>query len=263
MRRTSHAAAALIATAIALAPACLAQAPDPDLLVHLKLDEGTGTAAQDASSYGNDGTVHAGAGGPAWVAGRLGDALEFYNYNGTYTRYVRVPWQPSLGITSGLTLAGWVRLRTLTTGSQTVIGRANGASDWYLQVRNRGRRIAFVLCVDGRTETLLHNLNAHSAWQVGEWHHLAATYDGSRMRLYVDGAQVRSENAPGIVTTSTSTALPIGIGAQPQTPTRWRNGIPGALDDVRLYRRALSAAEIQALANPAGAFARLRWQERL
>jgi len=242
--------------------ATAARAADPDLLLRLKLDEGGGTAAADSSQYGHHGTVVSGGGGPDWVAGRQGTALEFYGHNGSRTRYVQVPWQPTLAVTNRLTLAAWVRLRTITTGSQTVIGRANGATDWYLQVRNRGRRLVFVLRTGSTTRTLTVNLSVADAFAAGDWHHVAATYDGSRMRIYVDGTEAGRRNASGIVTLSTNASLPVGVGAQPQTPTTWRNGIPGALDDVRLYRRALSAAEIAALAAGTGGVTRLRWTER-
>lgn len=238
-----------------------AAAADPDLLLQLKLDEGSGTAAADASGFGHDGTVVSGAGGPHWTTGKSGQALEFYNYNGTRTRYVRVPWQPTLQATTGLTLMGWVRVRTVTTGNQTVLGRGNSDTDWLLQLRNRARRLTFVLASGSAVRTLNVNLAANTL-AAGDWHHIAATYDGSRMRIYLDGVLRGNRAASGQVVSASNPNLPVGAGAQPQTPTRWRNGIPGALDDVRLYKRALTAVEIQAAMNEAGpAITRLRWQE--
>jgi len=252
-------ACALLACAL-LAPSPAAAA-DPDLLLQLKLDEGSGTAADDASGFGHDGTVVSGAGGPHWTAGKSGQALEFYNYNGTRTRYVRVPWQPTLQATTGLTLMGWVHVRTITTGNQTVLGRGNSDTDWLLQLRNRARRLTFVLASGSAVRTLNVNLAAN-ALAAGDWHHVAATYDGSRMRIYLDGVLRGNRAASGQVVSASNPNLPVGVGAQPQTPTRWRNGIPGALDDVRLYKRTLTAVEIQAAMNEAGpAITRLRWQE--
>lgn len=252
-------ASAILAAAL-LAPGSAAAA-DPDLLLQLKLDEGSGTAAGDASGFGHDGVVVSGAGGPHWTAGKGGQALEFYNYNGTRTRYVRVPWQPTLQPTAGLTLMGWVRVRTVTTGNQTVIGRGNSDTDWLLQLRNRARRLTFLLASGSTVRTLNVNLAANTL-AAGDWHHVAATFDGSRMRLYLDGVLRGNRAANGQVASASNPSLPVGVGAQPQTPTRWRNGIPAALDDVRLYRRALTATEIQAaMAEASPAITRLRWQE--
>lgn len=252
--------ACTLLTAAILAPRPAAAA-DPDLLLQLKLDEGAGAGAGDASGFGHDGTVVSGSGGPHWTVGKGGQALEFYNYNGTRTRYVRVPWQPTLQATAGLTLMGWVRVRTVTTGNQTVLGRGNGDTDWLLQLRNRARRLTFVLASGSAVRTLNVNLPANTL-AVGDWHHVAATYDGSRMRLYLDGVLRGNRTASGQVVSANDPNLPIGAGAQPQTPTRWRNGIPAALDDVRLYKRALTAAEIQAaMAEASPAITRLRWQE--
>src|SRR6185503_4871796 len=71
--------------------------------------------------------------------------------------------------------------------------------------------------------------------------HVAATYDGTDIRLYINGVQEGSK--PGIAIVANNTNL--GIGAEPATTVI--NFFQGALDDVRIYNRALTLAEIQAL----------------
>ena len=71
------------------------------------------------------------------------------------------------------------------------------------------------------------------------WSHLAATYDGATLRLFVNGAQVGSRAVTGALLTSTG-ALRIGGNSI------WGEFFQGRIDEVRIYNRALTAAEIQA-----------------
>lgn len=70
------------------------------------------------------------------------------------------------------------------------------------------------------------------------WTHLAGTYDGSTLRLYVDGAEVASRAAPGGLAASDG---PLRIGGN----GLWSEWFRGSIDDVRVYARALSAAEVR------------------
>src|SRR5581483_4700676 len=79
---------------------------------------------------------------------------------------------------------------------------------------------------------LTSNLFAPTALPLNTWSHLVATFDGTTEQLYVNGVQVASQVQPGAIGTS---AQPITIGGA------WQ----GLIDEVRVYNRALSAAEIQ------------------
>jgi hypothetical protein len=80
----------------------------------------------------------------------------------------------------------------------------------------------------------------------GTWTHLAATYDGSVINLYADGSLLVSAPASGSITSSTG-ALRIGGNAV------WNEWFAGLIDEVRIYNRALTAAEIQTdMQNPVG-----------
>jgi hypothetical protein len=70
------------------------------------------------------------------------------------------------------------------------------------------------------------------------WTHLAVTYDGSMLRLYVNGVQFGSRTVSGALLTSTG-ALRIGGN------NIWGEFFAGRIDDVRIYNRALTAAQIQ------------------
>src|SRR5690606_11613919 len=77
----------------------------------------------------------------------------------------------------------------------------------------------------------------------GRWVHVAATYDGQTMSLYIDGELNSSTTFPSAVAIA-SNGLPLGIGAQHDGVSRFRGG----LDEVRIYGIALGAADIRALA---------------
>ena len=70
------------------------------------------------------------------------------------------------------------------------------------------------------------------------WAHVAATYDGATLRLYVDGSLVASVAATGAISTSTG-ALRIGGNVL------WGEYFQGLIDEVRVYNRALTLSQIQ------------------
>ena len=80
-------------------------------------------------------------------------------------------------------------------------------------------------------------VNATAALATNTWTHLAMTYDGTTMRLYVNGTQVATRAQTGSIATSTS-ALRIGGNSV------WGEWFSGQIDEVRVYNRALTAAEV-------------------
>ena len=79
---------------------------------------------------------------------------------------------------------------------------------------------------------------------VNTWTHLAGTYDGATLRLYVNGVQISSRAQTGAMTVSTS---PLQIGGD----SVYGQYFQGTIDEIRVYNRALSAAEMQQDMNPA------------
>ena len=77
-----------------------------------------------------------------------------------------------------------------------------------------------------------------SVLAVNTWTHLAATFDGATVRLYVNGVQVASQAQTAPLATTSGT-LQIGGDSYPN------EYFAGRIDEVRIYNRALSAAEIQ------------------
>jgi hydrogenase maturation factor HypE len=82
------------------------------------------------------------------------------------------------------------------------------------------------------------------ALALNAWTHVAATYDGATLRLYVNGTQAASRSVSGSIATSSG---PLRIGGN----SVWGEWFQGRIDEVRVYDRALSGAEIQTDMNTA------------
>lgn len=182
----------------------------------------------DKAGGGNNGTLI----GATWTtSGKFGSALTF---NGT-SALVTVPNSASLQLTSGMTLEAWVYPTSVGTSWRDVIYKGD---DMY-----------FLLAASptsSRPETggTFATLYGTGALTVNTWTHLAGTYDGVTVRLYVNGVQVASLAKTGTIATSTN---PLQIGGD----STYGQYFQGRIDEVRIYSRALSASEVVADMNTA------------
>ena len=192
------------------------------------LDEGSGTAAADQSGRGNNGTVA----NAAWTAsGRFNGAVSF---NGT-SSIVNVPDSATLDLTTGLTLSAWVNPSVVSSWRTVVLKEQSGSLVYGLYANVTPANVPAVeLHIAGGIRTL----QGTAPLPAGAWSHLAATYDGTTIRLYVNGAQVSQLAFSGSITVSTG-ALRIGGN------NVWGEWFSGPIDEVRVYSRALAATEIQ------------------
>ncbi|MBK0403045.1 T9SS type A sorting domain-containing protein [Adhaeribacter sp. BT258] len=206
------------------------------LVGHWEMEETSGATLNDASSFNNHGTT---VNNPTKVAGVIGQALQL---NGT-SQYATVSSSASLNVSNAVTLAAWVKPEQ--TGSAQVIIKkgVTGSADGYELSLTSTSKIMFrynqVSAGDTYRllATTLHPSNGNT------WMHIAATFDGVSMKIYVDG------NLDKTLTLSSPPAigsnnLPLSIGAQSTGTNRFK----GAIDEPRVYNVALSAADINALA---------------
>jgi hypothetical protein len=186
-------------------------------------NEGSGTVVADGSGNGNNGTIS----GATWTtSGKYGNALSFNGNNALVT----INNAASLQLTSGMTLEAWVYPTTVSNKWRDVIYKGN--DNYYLEgSSNNSRRPA----LGGTFGSPLYGTAPLTA---NTWTHLAGTYDGATMRLYVNGVQVASRAQTGAIATSTN---PLQIGGD----SIHGQYFAGRIDEVRVYNRALSAAEIQ------------------
>ena len=178
----------------------------------------------------NTGTIS----GATWApAGRFGGALSFDGTNDI----VNVPDASALDLTTAMTLEAWVRPTAL--GDRLAHRRPQGAAR---QLRLRAVR-------EHRHEPAERERRhrrrrprpfaARSALSLNTWTHLATTYDGANLRLYVDGALVGARRRPP------ARSRPRPESSASAATTIWGEYFAGLIDEIRIYNRALTQAEIQ------------------
>ncbi len=200
--------------------------PPTGLVAAYGFEETAGTTANDSSTAKNNGTIN----GPvSSTGGKFGRALSF---DGTNDR-VDVPDAASLDLTTGMTLEAWVK-PTSNVGWRTVIMKERGTDLLYALYSSNGAK--------PRTEnfTTAENTAAGTtALPLNAWSHLASTYDGTNLRFYLNGALIATKATSGAMP---NTANPLRIGGN----AVWGEYFAGLIDEVRVYNRALTEAELKA-----------------
>jgi len=202
---------------------------------HWKLAETSGTTAADSSHYAKDGTVY---GGANWSSRCNGTGV--FNFNGS-THYISIGSSCHLQPAAALTIAAWIR------------GDSWGSADNVDAIlrKGEGNPNNYQLAIaDGRVALFLDEWDSagtrgNTVLSVGEWYHVAATWDGANVRIYVNG-QLNNTPAARSGTIGTDTR-PLYIGGRSGADL-----FDGMIQDVRIYRTALSASEIARLAGFAG-----------
>ena len=206
----------------------IAALPPPVPISRWMFDEGTGVLAADAHGS-RQGTLTNGA---TWTTGRSGRAVALDGVND----YVALPAFDVTG--SAVTLAAWVRATSVATTDQRFVSKTTGTTNYWTLGTN-GTAFRFRLRTGSSTTTL-----DGGTLPLTTWSHVVATYDGAMMRLFVNGVQVGSVAKSGALATSAS--VPVSIGRNP-TGTAGANYFNGAIDDLRIFTRALTPAEVTAL----------------
>ncbi len=194
-------------------------------------NEASGSTAHDSSGKGNDGTLQQGA---SFGAGQNGNGLIM----GTASQSTLVPNSSSLNVTQNITIAAWIA--PYTTGTQSVVQKSTGNVNGYeLSLSNSGTVfVRFNQASSGNS----FRLDSNSTYPTNgtTWMHVVATYDGTTIRMYINGQLEASKAA---VFTINANNLGLGIGADP-TGSR---GMRGRIDDVLIANRALDPSEVTAL----------------
>jgi hypothetical protein len=207
------------------------------------MDAGSGATAVDRIA-GNDGTIN----GAEWTPGGLGSALDF---DGADDDYVDLNGLDISG--DQLTLAAWVYPKAYLEEDARIITKAinrNVESHVFmLSTVGSDHRLRFRLKTGSDLALGTETLEADSAGVVplDTWTHVAATYDAitNTMKVFTNGVERGSLPHSGSIHSGSGYPTRIGLSQQDAgTAAPW----DGKLDDVRIYERALTAAEIQAAA---------------
>jgi len=235
-----------------------APALDPDLVVWYKFDEATGTTAFDAAMFGGtarNGTLASAATGAAAFAtmARVGShAVRLTGSSATDGGYVSIPSLPPLA-PGAMTIACWVYL-TSDVGWQRVfhLGLDAPTPLKYMfltthQAAAAPASVRFTISTTGTAMAEDIDMTSPALLTLNAWHHVAVTlasgspYTGT---LYIDRARAGAN--------ARMTVHPADLGATDRnfigkSPFAQDPYLSGIIDDFRVYRRALTAAEIAAL----------------
>jgi hypothetical protein len=197
-------------------------APTNGLVAAWSFNEASGSTVVDGSGNGNDGTL----GGPVrTTAGKYGRALTFDGVNDSVT----IPDAPRLDLGKAMTLEAWVRPSASSGWRTVLLKEAPGELAYSLYSASGTNRPSAWL--DGTSSI------GSTALALNTWSHLSATYDGARLKVYVNGV-LRADRATTVNVPVTADPLKIGGNAV------WGEYFAGQIDEVRIYSRALTATEI-------------------
>jgi len=189
----------------------------------------TGTTWYDVSGYNNNGTL---SNGPTYSSANGGSIL----YDGT-DDYVSAPNTSSLQITEQITLGSWFKLSSSATGQPTIILKEiyNSATNnsGYLLRNSRSNNSIYIALFNDSINTAGTSDNSIN---LDTWYYACGTYDGSQIKMYLNGVLKGTTNYSGGIKSNTST-LYIG-----QSSTGYR--MNGNVAVTQIYNRALTAAEV-------------------
>ena len=195
---------------------------DPNLVAWWKLDEGSGNNVLDWSGHGNHGQLR---GGPQWVSGYDGIALEL-DGSDDYVNFSNPSDLPSG--TSARSMCGWGRTDTVSGGWRWLAAYGSPGTSQAMFIGING--------VDLYGGGYGDDVFQSNFWEVGVWHHICLTYDGTTARLYADGINVATETKNWDLVSSRA-----HIGRQVNDLIEFWDG---AVDDVRIYDKVLTQDEI-------------------
>lgn len=213
------------------------------LVGYWTFDEGSGTSVYDSSGNGNTGTMysnyspqttadlHVSSGCIEGSCASFDGARDIVLFSSNEAR-----------VDGALTVAGWVKKSIGDTGNGAVIARYEGnggAGDYFLDFANSATCIRFAFDSSWGSQSCGYPDD-------GRWHFVASTFDGSTISRYVDGSLLGTEAYDRSGADGTGGTLGFG-----NVSGCWScySSLNGYLDDIRIYNRALSAAEISAIYN--------------
>ena len=237
-------------------------ATDPDLVGEWHLDQiAAGASTPDSSGNGLTGSNVLATPTP----GRFGNALQFNSIGDG----VDVADNPALR-PNRMTVMAWVKDSSTPLQFRVLVGKGADACEsraYVLDVGSLPGHLRFSVSLEApsgdsfTTSSVTTETPGNAGIWDGQWHAVAGTYDGSVARLYVDGHEVSSTPVPtgftNVYYSSASTndpRLSIGRYVQPGGGCD-QSGFQylGAIDEVRIYKRALSATEVNYLQTAVGA----------
>jgi hypothetical protein len=199
-----------------------------------RFDDETGEFAEDTSGNTNTGTLTNMDSVTAWVARKSGTALQFDGIDD----YVDCGNDASLDITDAITIELWLNPNVAGEGGPNAgpVAKAETGVDasWQLRYNAPGDYMGFQFNGDPEGSTWV---SVNQNLTPGEWYHIAGTFDGTTIRCYLNGLETDTNLLSAIK--SGNATLFIGQDG-------WGNIFNGAIDEVKIYNRALTVEEVRA-----------------
>ena len=195
--------------------------PTPGVVAAYGFEEASGSPFVDSSGYANHGSINTAT---RTASGHDGKGLVF---NGT-SSYTTTPSATSLDLTTGVTLEAWVYPTANQVAWIDLVYK--GGDDWYLEASKGGSGYPAM-------SVLGSNIAGTAVLALNTWSHLAGTYDGTNLKIYLNGTQVGIVGKTGTLATTHGTLYLGGDAAFGQYFT-------GRMDEVRVYNIALTQAQI-------------------
>ena len=200
------------------------------LLAYYKFNEGNGVTATDSSGNNNDGFIR----GPVYVPGWEGTGLRFINP----FDYINVSNQNSFKALTRFTMEAWIN----PTGAKSERGLGSiimtKGDVWTLALLDVGAGAQLKATVAGMSPTTIRGVSEAIDYNV--FTHVAMTFDGSNIRLFKNGKEILTQAVTGKLAND---ELPFIIGASSPSPSSTTT-FEGTIDEVKVWNRALSAAEL-------------------
>src|SRR3989441_869721 len=199
--------------------------------LYYRFDEGSGSLANDSSGNGNTGSL---LGGTTWTAGQLGQALNFDGVSGNLTNSTTT----GLNLSATLTIAAWINPSDVSATYHTLVAKGvAGLRGYGANLINGRLNFIKVGSADVTSSVLL---------SAGTWQHAAITWNAAtgEVKFYMNGTLAQT-----IINSSVQSAP---LDTDKLLVSLWLNGgsyFAGAMDELRIYNRVLSATDILALYN--------------
>ena len=187
--------------------------------------------ADDASAFGNDGTVS----GAQLTDDRFANPQQAYFFDGV-NDVISVPSSESLNFQEAITVSFWMRPDRFYDREMHPISHGNWQNRWKTSIG--GERLRWTVKTDEGTK----DLDSEDSLSLDRWYHVVTTYDGADYEIWLDGELNAFTAFAGQILT-TPLALTIGQVLPGETGFNFR----GALDDIRIYNYALLPDAIAAL----------------
>ena len=189
--------------------------------------------ANDASGNGNHGTTH----GVTLTTDRFGNENGAYYFDGDVKSFIEVPNSPSLqNITQRITISAWIKPSKWTGDYIPILSKGDIERQYGLQFCRSGTDTRY----DLKDEDGVCSYSS-CGLSLDAWQHVVVTYDGNQILAYKNGECIGTDMISSDFFANTEN-LYIG-----RDYPGYDEDYYGALDDLCIYNRALSAAEVKAL----------------